>query len=129
MKKLVILALVFSTSAVVFAQKKGDPKDMPKHDMMMDDKDMSMMHEMMMDSKAPKGKRGEKGMKGGMMMELSPSDEAMMKKNMMDRGMSAPDATRMIQLRKEMFTIMKKYMDKPMPPAAQTPPPPAPKKP
>ncbi len=131
MKKLVILALVVSTSAV-FAQKKDDPKAMEKKPpMMMDDKSMPMHDMMMMDDKAPKkGKKGDKGMRGGMMMEMSPSDEATMKKDMMDRGMTAADATKMIQLRKEMFAIMKKYMDKaPMPPAGATPPAPAPKKP
>ncbi|MGL5722802.1 MAG: hypothetical protein ACRCY4_10420 [Brevinema sp.] len=110
MKRLVILTLILSTG-VIFAQRKGDKnmKDMPMGDHMM----MAGEHMMGMpcstDSKGKKG-RGKHMMSGGM-MQMSPSDEAAMKKNMMDRGMTDADATKMMQLRKDMMAIMQKYMD------------------
>ncbi|MGL5721825.1 MAG: hypothetical protein ACRCY4_05440 [Brevinema sp.] len=110
MKKLVILALVLSTS-VIFAQRNRDRnnmQEMPMNGHMMMGGDMMGMP-CYTDSKGKKG-RGNHMMNGGM-MQMSPTDEATMKKHMMDRGMTDADATKMMQLRKDMMTIMQKYME------------------
>ncbi|MGL5254119.1 MAG: hypothetical protein ACRC9L_03805 [Brevinema sp.] len=105
MKKVVLLVVILSASAM-FAQKRGEDRHSKDHKMM-GGKEMHMLG--MMDEKCKKDKKGRG--RGGMMMEMTAEDEAMMKKHMVERGMSEADASRMIQLKKEMSTIMKKYMN------------------